>query len=66
MHTLFLSRCFFGVCRGYVHRNALTKKAWENAVRTGTRQFCAYGGMVGFKSIHLHLRQKEMMYGNDK
>ena len=65
MHTLFLSRRFFGVCRGYEYRNALTKKAWENAVRTGTRQFCAYGGMVGFKSIHLHLRQKEMMYGND-
>ena len=42
------------------------RRPGKTPLRTGTRQFRAYGGMVGFKSIHLHLRQKEMMYGNDK
>ena len=46
MRTLFLSRRFLGVCRGYLHRIALAEKAWENAVRTGTRYLCAYGARL--------------------
>ena len=34
MYILFLSRQFLRVFRGCVHRNALTEKAWKNAVRT--------------------------------